>query len=68
MDKEDFLIQQHMNYAESFVKASTAFGTEFYHPKTNRRITLSMKQSLIRDHFRKTVDKIMKVRSAFMKP
>lgn len=46
---------KHYNFIESIKECPTAFGREFLHPKTKRRITWSEKHSLIEKDFTKKV-------------
>lgn len=53
--------QEHRNFANSFKEASTAFGREFYHPRTGKRITWSKMCSLIDEDAKKRTNKILEL-------
>ena len=58
--KKDYIrkqIQEHIAYEKSIQRAS-AFSTEFYHPKTKRRITWSEKCTLVDKDLDKRVKRI----------
>ena len=60
MEKKDYIrkqIQEHIAYIKSIQKCS-AFSTEFYHPKTKRRITWSEKCTLVDRDLDKRVKRI----------
>jgi len=59
-NKKDYIrkqIQEHIAYEKSIQRAS-AFSTEFYHPKTGRRITWSEKCTLVDRDLDKRVKRI----------
>lgn len=61
MDLKDYIkkqIQEHIYYEKSIVKAISAFSTEYYHPKTGRRITFSEKCSLVDKDLDKRIKRI----------
>ena len=59
--KKDYIrkqIQEHIAYEKSIQQANYAFRTEFYHPKTGRRITWSEKCTLVDRDLDKRVKRI----------
>lgn len=57
-EDDDFIRKQgqkHYNFIQSITETKTAFGREFLHPKTKRRITWNERCSLIeKDFFKRT--------------
>ncbi len=61
MENKDYIrkqSQEHIVYEQSIKKANSAFCTEFYHPKTGRRITWSEKCTLVDKDLEKRVKRI----------
>ena len=64
MEKRELIkkeLSEHIQYAESIRQANSTFCTEFYHPKTGRRITYSEKCTLLDIDLDKRVKRIEKL-------
>ena len=63
MTNRDYIkkkIQEHIIYEQSIQRANSAFSTEYYHPKTGKRITWSEQCTLVDKHFDKIIKEIEK--------
>ena len=61
MELKDYIkkqIKEHISFEQSIQKANSAFSTEYYHPKTGRRITWSEKCDLVDRDFEKLTKRI----------
>ena len=62
MEIKDYIKKQfseHKHYADSFAKADSAFCAEYYHPRTQKRITWSQVCNLIQDDMERRANRII---------
>ena len=65
---EDFIINQfraHRNYVDSFKKSPSFGSVEYYHPKTNKRITINEMNGMLNRDAIKHANNIAKHKEKF---